>query len=842
MKVPVSWLRELVELPAEVGTADLAARLTDTGLTVERIETIGGEVSGPVVIGRVLSRTPEPQKNGKVINWCRVDVGPTFVDAEEPRNQEDGVEGRGIICGAHNFEAGDLVVVALPGATLPGGFEIAARKTYGHVSDGMICASDELGLGGDHDGIIVIDPSRPGAEPGADAMEVLAARAEVLEVDVTTDLGYCLSMRGVGREAAQAFALPFRDPYRPVAVEPSQAGHPVQLDDPACPHFVTLTIDEVDPAAETPEWMVRRLEQAGMRSISVLVDITNYVMLESGQPLHAYDAAKLQGPIVVRKAQEGETLVTLDDATRQLDPDDLLITDESGPIGLAGVMGGASTEVGPETRTIVLEAAHFDAQTIGRAMRRHKLFSEASKRFDRGVDPALPLAAARRAAALMAELAGGRVLPEETIAGAVPAMPRQDIRADLPEKVLGFPITREKVIATLEKSGVHVTAMGDSLTLVPPTWRPDLVDAYDYVEEVGCKLGYHLIPSATPPSRVGSGLTPAQKARRQVLAAAAAAGFVEQITLPFVSAEQINKLGVPEGDPRRDLVTIANALDDTHGHLRTTLLPGLFAAVARNTSRSNDDLALFESGRVFIGAERPAAPRPSVENRPTDADLEQMAASLPDQPRLLAAVVTGSWTPAGWVGNSWKAAAAPAEWTHVVALAEQCASALGIQLTRRQAQVAPWHPGRCTELLVNGEVIGCAGELHPDVIDAFDLPVRTAAVEFDVDALIAAAPEPGTIAPLSPFPVAKEDVALVVESSVASEDVRNALVEGAGELLESVRLFDIYTGHQVGEGKKSLAYAMRFRGDRTLTDGEAAAARDAAVAVAVERFGAVLRA
>lgn len=843
MKVPVSWLRDLVSLPENTTTSEIADRLTRAGVTVEKIVTLGGEVSGPVVIGQVLSKQAEPQSNGKTINWCRVDVGPEFVDAQDPRNNVEGEEGRGIICGADNFVPGDLVVVALPGAVLPGDFQIAARKTYGHVSDGMICAEDELGLGEGHDGIMVIDPATPGAVPGADALAVLDARAEVLETEVTTDIGYCLSLRGIARETAQAFNVRFTDPYKPSAdaIVPVEGGYPVVVEDASCSLFVTRTITGVDATAPTPDWMKRRLDQAGMRPISLLVDVTNYVMLESGQPLHAYDGDTLQGPIVVRKARPGETLVTLDEVKRSLDADDLLITDSSGIIGLAGVMGGRHTGISEQTSTVVLEAAHFDAATIGRAFRRHKLPSEASKRYDRGVDTALALPAGRRAAELIAHLAGGTLAEEITVVGGVAPMPRQQLQADKPSAILGFPITREQVIGTLEASGVHVTAIGDSLSLVPPTWRPDLVDPYDYIEEVGTKLGYENIPSATPPVGLGRGLSAELRGRRDALAAAVAAGFVEQITLPFLAAGDIDRLGVPAQDPRRDLVKLANPLDDTHPFLRTTLLPGLFAAVTRNTSRSNDDLALFECGRVFVGAQRPSAPRVGVSGRPSDQDLAALAAALPDQPRLLAAVVTGQWHAPAWREGQFRSGPT-AGWEHVVALAERVAASVGVTLERRQAQVAPWHPGRCAELLVNGRVIGVAGELHPEAIAAFELPARTAALELDLDALLAAAPGPGTIAPLSPFPLAKEDVALVVDAGVSSQDVRQALVEGAGDLLEEAHLFDVYTGPQVADGKKSLAFALRFRGTTTLTDAQASAARDAAVAVAAERFGAQVRA
>lgn len=840
MKAPMSWLRELVALPEGTTTAQVADALTRAGLNVERIETIGGEVSGPVVVGRVLAFTPEPQKNGKTINWCRVDVGPEHNDPET--TTEDGTivpAGRGIVCGASNFAVGDLVVVALPGSTLPGDFQIAARKTYGHISDGMMCAVDELGLGEDHAGIIILPTEVDGVSvrPGMDAMSVLGGGDEVLEIDVTPDIGYALSMRGIAREVAQAFHLPFADPYaRPLPASASD-GHPVRIESPNCSSFVALTITGLDPAAPSPNWMAQRLERAGMRSISLPVDVTNYVMLESGQPLHAYDGDKLQGAIVVRQARPGERITTLDGQDRALDPDDLLITDDSGPIGIAGIMGGETTEFSDDTTTVVLEAAHFDPLQIGRGHRRHKLPSEASKRFERTVDPALPYAAANRAAQLMVTHGGGTLSPEQTIVGETPAMPQQRMMASLPATVLGAPVTREQVIDILTNSGVNVTAMGDQLTLVPPTWRPDLVDAYDYVEEVGRKIGFDQIPSIVPSAPIGRGLTAQQRGRRAVVRAIADLGFTELISLPFVSADEVERIAPNADDPRRQLVRLANPLDDTHAFLRPSLLPGLFQAIAKNTSRSLDDLALFEVGNCFRAGSPQAAPRPSVAQRPSDHELAGLQAALPDQGTLVAGVVTGNWLPASWQGPAVKA-----DWTHVVALVDQAAASLGATVQRRAADTSPWHPGRCAALVVDGTVIGHAGELHPQVIKAFGLPARTCAVEFDLSMLLAAAPGPGVIAALSSFPLAKEDVALVVDEQVTQAEVRAALIEGAGELLESCELFDIYRGPQVGEGKKSLAFALHFRGDKTLKDTEAAQAREAAVTVAAERCGAVQRA
>lgn len=832
MRVPVSWLRSLVQLPDATTTKGIADVLTRAGLNVERIEQIGADVSGPVVVGRVLESSAEPQKNGKTIFWCRVDVGA----------EHNGDEGsRGIVCGAPNVAASQLVVVALPGAELPGGFGIAARKTYGHVSDGMICAEDELGLGDGHDGIMVLPEQIEGRtlQPGLDAMPLLASRDEVLEIDITPDLGYALSVRGVAREVAQAFGVSFADPYRlPVPAEQT-LGYPVRIDDEqGCSLFVALTINNIDSTAPSPLWLQRRLQMAGMRSISLTVDITNYVMLESGQPLHAYDAATLSGPIVVRRALPGEQLTTLDDQVRKLGTDDLLITDDSGPIGIAGVMGGASTEVSDTTERIVLEAAHFDPVDVGRTFRSHKLPSEASKRFERTVDPALPYASARAAAALLAELGGGELEHSETVVGSVPGMHRQQMLADLPQRILGAELSRERVIDILTASGVNVIALGNSLTLTPPSWRPDLADPYDYVEEVGRKLGFDAIASVLPKAPAGRGLTREQRGRRAAVSAAAALGFVELISLPFISSDEVEGLGITVPDPRADTVRLANPLDDTKPLLRSSLLPGLFAAVARNTSRSQKDLALFESGRVFIGRDTSAAPRPGVSARPSIEELTALDTALPDQPRWLAGVLTGEWNHQGWDGQ-----AAPASWQHAVALAESVAASLGVTLTRRKGEVSPWHPGRCAELLVGDAVIGCAGELHPTVIKTFGLPPRTAAVELDLDELIALAPEGGEIRPLSPWPMANQDVALVVADDVAAADVRAALVEGAGGLLESIHLFDVYTGRQVERGKKSLAFALRFRApDRTLTDEDAAAARDAAIAVALARHGATQRA
>ncbi len=851
MRATKSWIAEYAALPDDLSGRDLGEALVRAGLEVESVETIGGDVSGPVVIGRVLGFVEEPQKNGKVIRWCHVDAGAQHAPQDAPAPLERGgitapLQGedgpywpRGIVCGASNFNPEDRVVVALPGSELPGGFGIASRKTYGHMSDGMICAEDELGLGSDHQGIIVLpstDAEGVAWTIGAGALDAMGVVDDVLEMPITSDMGYCLSVRGLAREAAQSLDVAFTDVVSLPTPAAHADGYPVRLETPASGLFVALTVEGFDPSAATPDWMRQRLTAAGMRSLSLSIDVSNYVMLETGQPNHCYDADALRGPLVVRTAAAGEHLVTLDDVDRTLDLADVVIADDRGPIGLAGIMGGQDTELRDTTTRIVIEAAHFDPVTVARSSRRHKLSSEASRRFERWVDPGAAYSAARRVADLLIEFGGG-ALVAETVAGAVPTMPTQRIEVGLPERVLGMPIPASTVVEVLRRSGVEVTDEGAALTLVPPTWRFDLVDAYDYVEEVGIKVGFDHLPSVVPPAPVGGGLTREQTARRALLRALAAAGFVEVLTFPWASEADLDALGLDASDERRATVRLVNPLADTAPLLRTSLLPGLFGALQRNASRGVDDIALMEIGRVFFTSGDAASPEPGVSERPSDAVLDEIAATLPQQPRHLGAVVAGAWRPAGWQGP-----AEPAGWQQVFGLAELAARTVGVSLERRPATRAPWHPGRCAALVVDGQVVGYAGELHPAVIKAFSLPARTAALELDVDALIAGVGGPGSLPLVSGHPVAKEDIALVVDEAVTAAQVESAITAGAGELLESATLFDIYRGVPVPAGKKSMAFALRFRAqDRTLTAEEVALAREAAI-TAAGQVGATLRA
>ncbi|MGW7273611.1 phenylalanine--tRNA ligase subunit beta [Streptomyces sp. NPDC054864] len=834
MRVPLSWLREYVDLPASETGRDVQAKLIAVGLEVETVEQTGAGLTGPLVVGKVLT-IEELEGFKKPIRFCTVDVG-----------QANGTgEPQEIVCGARNFAVGDKVVVVLPGAVLPGDFKIAARKTYGKTSHGMICSGDELGMGDDGSGGIIVLP--PEHEVGSDAIKLLELVDEVLDIAVTPDRGYALSMRGVAREAAIAYGLPLRDPALLDVPAPNSFGYPVKISDPrGCDRFTARAVTGLKPEARSPIWLQRRLQKAGMRPISLAVDITNYVMLELGQPLHAYDRSRIEGTIGVRRAEQGEKFTTLDGAKRVLDAEDLVITDDRGPIGLAGVMGGANTEIADHeeaagTTDVVIEAAHFDAISIARTARRHKLPSEAAKRFERGVDPQAASAAAQRTVDLLVLLAGGTAEAGVTEVIAPSAPHTITMPADHPDKVAGVRYGRETVVRRLQEVGCDVYGQ-DALTVTVPSWRPDLAEPNDLAEEVIRLEGYENLPSTLPKPPAGRGLTGRQRLHRRVGRALAGSGFVEAPNYPFIGEQVFDQLGLEPGDPKRRVVKLVNPLSDEEPALRTTLLPGLLGALRRNEGRGSHDLALFETGLVFQPRdEARVAVRLPVDRRPTDEEIASLTEALPVQPRHAAVVLAGAREQAGWWGKG-----RPSEWADAIEAARVLAAESGTELLVRQGQYGPWHPGRCAELavVINGaeQVIGHAGELHPRVVKALALPARTCAMELDLDRLEEASTGIPQGPKISTFPVATQDVALVVDGGVPAADVEKVLREGAGELLESIRLFDVFTGEQIGAGKKSLAYALRFRAaDRTLTVDEASAARDAAVALAAERTGAVLR-
>ncbi|KQZ87376.1 phenylalanine--tRNA ligase subunit beta [Phycicoccus sp. Root563] len=848
MHAPVSWLRELADVPADATGADIAAALVRVGLEEEGLS--GGDIKGPIVVGRVLTVEPEPQKNGKTINWCTVDVGEHGQRVTEGKAQE-------IVCGAHNFGPGDLVVCVLPGGVLPGGFEISARKTYGHVSNGMICSARELGLGDDHDGIIVLSTllgadAAAALTPGDDAIELLGLADEVVEVNVTPDRGYCFSLRGIAREYALSTGGVFRDPAHLDVAGANDDGYAVNVTDgspidgvPGCDRYVARIVRGVDTTAATPQWMSKRLTQLGMRPISLAVDVTNYVMMLLGQPLHAFDLSTLSGGVGTRRARPGEKLTTLDDVARALDPQDLLIVDgDDRPLAIAGVMGGESSEVTAATTDVLIEAAHFDPISVARSSRRHKLTTEASKRFERGVDPAVAAAAAQLAVDLLVTHGGGTADPGVTDVDQRSSRGPITFDTTLPTRYVGLDYPQDEVVGTLRAIGCDVTDEGVAeggvvVSVLPPTWRPDLTDGPDLVEEVARVRGYDQIPSVLPTPRAGHGLTHGQRVRRVVANTLAQQGLVEVLTYPFVAPGLFDALGYAPQDLRRRAESLVNPLSDELPLLRTSVLDTLLEALRRNVARGQRDVAVYELGLVTIGRDEPSkAPVPGIEVKPDDETLARIRAAVPDQPRHVAMAAAGEVERGGPWGPGRKVDASDA-----VAWALSLGTALGLDLVVTATERAPWHPGRVAGItLQDGTVVGYAGELHPKVTSALDLPARTVAAELDVDVLVAATGVPLQATELSTYPPAHTDVALVVAEDVPAAHVEAALRSGAGDRLESVQLFDIYRGEQVGDGHKSLAYRLTFRAaERTLTTDEVSALRDAAVAAATERTGAVQR-
>ncbi|EPR76219.1 Phenylalanyl-tRNA synthetase beta chain [Leifsonia rubra CMS 76R] len=829
MKVPMSWLREFVEIPADITHEQVHAALVKVGFEEEDVHDF--EISGPIVVGQVLEFIGEPQSNGKTINWCQVDVGEA--------------EPRGIVCGAHNFAVGDKVVVTLPGSVLPGPFPIAARKTYGHVSDGMIASTRELGLGDDHDGILVLSTFGLDPEVGADAIELLGLDDFAVEVNVTPDRGYAMSIRGIAREFALSTGATFTDPADgPTITEAS--GYSVVINDDApirgragVRAFTTRVVRNVDVTKPTPSWMISRLTLAGIRSISLTVDITNYVMLELGQPIHAYDLDRLSGGLTVRRARAGERLTTLDDKSRTLDPEDLLITDDSGPIGLAGVMGGASTEITEASTNVLVESANFEPISVARTARRHKLGSEASRRFERGVDPLVAPAAAARVVGLLVDLAGGTV---DSLGSDIPAAHNPQA-IELPEayieRLIGVRYSVDEITDSLTAIGTTVEATEMGWLVTPPSWRPDLDDKTTLAEEVARIVGYDRIPSVLPVAPPGRGLTRAQRLRRTVSNSLAASGLTEVLAYPFISTASNDLFGSPQAGGVA-AIALANALDPDAASLRRSLLPGLTAIAHRNVSRGLTDLALFEVGTVFLpeaGRSYGSADLPAGYELPTDSALTELHASVPAQPWHVAAIFVGDA-----VTRQPGQQAVSRGLSDALATVQQLAATMLVEISVVTGRHQAMHPGRTAELRVGDQVVGYAGELLPALVRELDLPRVVAVVEVDLSALIEGAVEDVVATPIVSFPAATQDVSLVVPDTVQAGELLVMIREGAGELLESVRLVDDYRGAGLVEGRKSLTFALRFRAvDRTLTQVEATEAKNAAVALAAERVGAELR-
>ncbi|NDA80489.1 MAG: phenylalanine--tRNA ligase subunit beta [Actinobacteria bacterium] len=820
MKVALSWVRDFVPLPLSTPTSEVVERLVGLGFEVEGVKDLREELSGPLQVAEVLE-IEEITGQKKPIRYVKVAAS----------------DQRYVICGATNFEVGDFVVLALPGSVLPGDFAIAARETYGKISNGMICSARELGMGEDHSGIIVLDPAEPEVRRGADAISLLKLDDVILDVSVNPDRGYAMSIRGIAREIALAFDLPFTDP---VSLAPNlplteSSDTTVPQIEAGADYIVLRTIEDVDVSRPTPLQMVRRLQMAGMRSISLAVDITNYIMLEYGQPLHAFDRAKITGTLKVRRAGKSATLTTLDGQEHKLNENDLLIADENGALALAGTMGGLHSEVTPATNSITIEAAHFFPMDIARNARAHKLSTEASRRFERGVDAHLPLAASAQAIALLSQLGGGRYVGGGSDGAPAPLLPIS-MAANFPATLVGSDYSVAEVKVALEKIGAMVESTAGSAEIwqvSPPSWRPDLTMAADLVEEVARIVGYEQIPSILPPAPLSRGLTAEQRRRRRIAQYLADRGLLEVQNYPFVSPETIEVMGFQGARART--FKIANPISEQEPLLRPHLIPGLIDAAVRNLGRGAKSMALFEMGSIFRAPELlPTAPPLGVDRRPDESEIRALYESVPNQLFCVGAILVGDAESESWRGKGRKY-----QWHDAVALAQEVIESTGNSVTLHQSDFAPWHTGRCAELRVDGKALSHAGELHPRVIAHYGLPARTCAMMVILD--FVPIQEQVRVRPLSTMVPTIQDIALVVPEAIALAELIGALRNGAGELLERIELFDRYTGKPLAEDEVSYAFTLTFRAaDRTLTAEEVAGFREGAVASAAA-LGARLR-
>lgn len=816
MRAPLSWIKEFVEIPASVTAQQISDGLIRVGFEVEEIIYQGADLTGPLKFAKVLS-IEEITEFKKPIRYVGLDCG-------------EG-ETRYVICGATNFAVGDLVVAALPGAVLPGDFKIGARETYGKTSNGMICSARELGISDDHTGIMVFAQGE--VTIGADAIEALQINDVIFDVAVNPDRGYALSIRGIAREVAGSLDLKFTDPVdalRTLKFEETGNGVPAKIADKSTASvFYLRTLSNFDPKATTPIWMRRRIEKMGMRSISLVVDVTNYVMLELGQPLHAFDKSKIKGGLTIKRAGSAQKFKTLDGVERTLDPDDLMVCDDEQPLALAGTMGGQSSEITETTTEIALEAVHFCPVCIAKNSRRHKLSSEASRRLERSVDPSLAeFASARFVQLLTAHSSAQHVAT--MVDGEPIYAPLVTIDPKYVSKTLGFDVPASKVAEVLRVIGCDVDEK--SFTIDPPSWRADLLTAADFTEEVARMIGYDKIPSVLPPRPLHATLTPTQKRRRAVATMLASRGLAEVQTFPFTNQATIDAMGFV--GERASTYKIANPMSEEFPLMRVHLVPGLIEVAQRNISRGAKDFAIFEMGSIFRSSQKlvPAI-SPDLSKRPDQKIIDEIFASVPTQGYHVAGLLVGKTENENWQGK-----ARAYNWQDAIAFAQDILQICNLEWSVARSDLAPWHPGRCAELIVNGKAVAHAGELHPRIVAAYGLPERSVAFAVALNAL----PDSALVHPtrVGTMPAAVQDVALIVDSAVSAAELEGALREGAGDLLESITLFDRYD--KIGDGKISLAFTLVFRAsDRTLTGEEVSAMRESATAAAAAKFGAVLR-
>lgn len=785
MQVSMKWLSELVEI--DLPAKELADRLDMTGTAVEAIKTAGEALEG-VVIGLIAGKEKHPDADKLWVTT--VDVG-------------DGTM-RTIVCGAQNFEAGDKVPVALPGAVLPGGFEIKKSKLRGVVSEGMNCSARELGIGEDHEGLMILPADAP---VGVAFAEYQGMSDTILELEITPNRPDCLSVTGVAREIGAVLGKQASYPSQ----QPAEAGRPaaeecrvIIEDGDLCSRYTARIIRGVK-IGPSPQWLAEKVQACGARSISNVVDITNYVMFELGQPLHAFDLATLgraadgKVEITVRTAREGETLTTLDGVERKLAADTLLITDPTGPVALAGVMGGEATEVSDATVDILLESAAFAPTSISRTSRSLGLISEASMRFERTVDRTGCAAAADRAASMMAELCGGTVAP-----GIVDEYPHSLSQRELTlriarlHQILGAPITAEEAEDILGRLGCGVEPHADRLEVIVPSFRPDLEREIDLIEEVLRIWGMERI-EAKLPAGAGGGLTREQRWRERIGEVLRATGLNETMTYAFTDPEDLERLGmpVPEGELGVELL---NPMSAEQAVLRRTLIPSLLRSVSYNQNRGVDNVHLYEVGSVFATAE---------------------GRKQPKERTMVAGVLAGAWHE-----QRWNDPAVAIDFFDGKGVLETLTRALSIERFSLKAAELPWlQPGRSAQVLLGGEVVGWIGEVHPLSLERFEARGPVVAFEVDAGRLARAAKDALPFVEPPRFPAVEFDLALLVDESVTAERVLQAMRSAGGKLLDSATVFDVYRGKGVPEGKKSMAFALTYRSpERTLTAEEVDAA------------------
>lgn len=801
MRVPLSWLRDFVDLPGDVD--DLAHRLTAIGIKVESIHR-GAEGLSGVVVGEVLSIEDHPDSDKLIL--VEVDAGRGL---------------RKIVCGAKNFSRGDKVPVALPGATLPGlpNVVIESKKVRGETSGGMLCSAMELGLSGDHSGIYVLAQQH---EVGEDVVGVLGLDEVVLELDITPNRPDAMSLLGVAREVAAITGAGVRFPEISFesSSKPASELSKVTVEDAAgCPRYQARIITGLQ-LGPSPADVQRRLSAAGVRPISNVVDATNYALLICGHPMHAFDLAKLDGgQIVVRRARPGEKLVTLDEEERTLVSDDLVIADANKPIGLAGVMGGLHSEVGAETNGILLEIAYFDPPTILRMAKRQGLRTEASARFERGVDPNGVDFAGDLATKLILEWSGG-----EASSGSIDVYPRpiQPVEVELrPERanlVLGTKLSPEEMVNSLQKVGLEPRTKRSVIVVEAPTRRPDIAIEEDLIEEVARVVGYESIPRTLPSgsNRVG-GLTREQKLIRKVRWVLRGAGLTEAYTSSFISRADIERIGYPKDHPYSSPIPLVNAISQDESLLRPSLIPRLVAAVAGNSSRRKLDVHLFEIGRCF---------RPS-------------AGLLPEEPLRLGIVTHGPGD------RVWHGDPREVDFFDLKGTVEVLLDSLGIaNVTFEPIKDPILHPGRAANVRLGSDpVVGWIGELSPQIAGRFDVPNRIVAAELELTPMLQDTPTDVQVREPARYPSTLLDLAVSVPEDVAASAVVTVARDVGGDLVESINVFDVYTGEQAGAGRKSIALSLRFRSpDKTLKDAEVVSLRDKMAKAISERLGGEMRA